>query len=404
MMKFPRTIAVLAAAASIAAVTAIEANAAEPIRIGEINSYTALADFTQPYRKGWEMAVEEINAAGGVLGRPLEVIARDDGGKPGNAVKIAEELRTKENVDILAGTFFSHIGVAVTNCSKQKKKLFLATEPMSDDITWKQGHKYTFRLRPNTYIQSAMLAEEAAKLPAKRWATVAPNYKFGQDAVAACKKVMKKLRPDVEFVEEQWPALFKIDPGATVQALARAKPDGIYSALFSRDLAAFVREAELRGLLTDELTVVGLLTGEPEYLDPMGAEAPKNWIVTGYPWYAITEPKHKKFIDDYQAKYSETPRMGSLVGYVFIQAIKAMIEAAGSTDQDKMIAAMEGLTFDSVVGPITFRANDHQSTMGTWVGRTAIKDGRPVMVDWHYAQGQAYFPSDDEIAAMRGSN
>jgi len=81
-----------------------------------------------------------------------------------------------------------------------------------------------------------------------------------------------------------------------------------------------------------------------------------------------------------------------------------MIEAAGSTDQDKMIAAMEGLTFDSVVGPITFRANDHQSDMGTWVGRTAIKDGRPIMVDWHYAQGQAYFPSDDEIAAMRGSN
>lgn len=403
-MKFPKTFTIMAATAMIAAVSAMQSNAAEPIKIGEINSYTALADFTQPYRKGWEMATAEINASGGVLGRQLKMIARDDGGKPGNAVKIAEELVSKEGVDMLVGTFFSHIGVAVTNYSKQKKKLFLATEPMSDDITWKQGHKYTFRLRPNTYIQSAMLAEEAAKLPAKRWAIVAPNYKFGQDAVAAFKKVMKAKRPDVEFVEEQWPALFKIDPGATVQALARAKPDGIYSALFSRDLAAFVREAELRGLLTDDLTVVGLLTGEPEYLDPMGKEAPKNWIVTGYPWYAITEPKHKKFIDDYQAKYGETPRMGSLVGYVTMYAIKAMIKAAGSTDQDKLIAAMEGLTFDSVVGPITFRANDHQSDMGTWVGRTAIKDGRPIMVDWRYARGQKYFPSDEEIAAMRGSN
>jgi branched-chain amino acid transport system substrate-binding protein len=403
-MKFRKTFAVLAAAATISAVSAIQANAADPIKIGEINSYTALADFTAPYRKGWEMAVEEINAAGGALGRPLEVIARDDGGKPGNAVKIAEELVSKENVDLLAGTFFSHIGVAVTNYSKQKQKLFIATEPMSDDITWKQGHKFTFRLRPSTYIQSAMLAEEAAKLPAKRWAIVAPNYKFGQDAVAAFKKVMKAKRPDVEFVEEQWPALFKIDPGATVQALARAKPDGIYSALFSRDLTAFVREAELRGLLTDDLTVVGLLTGEPEYLDPMGEEAPKNWIVTGYPWYAITDPKHKKFIDDYQAKYNETPRMGSLVGYVFIYAIKAAIDAAGSTDQDKLIAALEGLTFDSIVGPVTFRANDHQSDMGTWVGRTAVKDGRPIMVDWVYKKGPAYFPTDAEIAAMRGSN
>lgn len=378
--------------------------AAEPIKIGEINSYTALADFTQPYKKGWQMAVEEINAAGGVIGRPLEVIARDDGGKPGNAVKIAEELTTKENVDLLAGTFFSHIGVAVTNYSKQRKKLFIATEPMSDDITWKQGHRYTFRLRPSTYLQSAMLAEEAAKLPAKRWAIVAPNYKFGQDAVAAFKKVMKAKRPDVEFVEEQWPALFKIDPGATVQALLRAKPDGIYSALFSRDLTAFVREAELRGLLKPDLTVVGLLTGEPEYLDPMGEEAPKNWIVTGYPWYAIEDPKHKKFIKDYQAKYNETPRMGSLVGYVFIQAIAAMIEKAGSTDQDAMISAMEDLTFDSVVGPITFRGLDHQSTMGTWVGRTAVKDGKPVMVNWHYAKGEDYFPTDEEIKALRGSN
>lgn len=383
---------------------AVVGQAAEPIRIGEINSYTALADFTQPYKKGWQMAVEEINAAGGVIGRQIEVISRDDGGKPGNAVKIAEELTTKENVDVLAGTYFSHIGVAVTNFSKQHKKLFIATEPMSDDITWKQGHRYTFRLRPSTYLQSAMLAEEAAKLPAKRWAIVAPNYKFGQDAVAAFKKVMKAKRPDVEFVEEQWPALFKIDPGATVQALLRAKPDAIYSALFSRDLTAFVREAELRGLLTDDLTVVGLLTGEPEYLDPMGKEAPKNWIVTGYPWYSIKEPKHKKFIDDYQAKYSETPRMGSLVGYTSIHAIAAMIKKAGSTDQDAMIAAMEDLTFDSVVGPITFRGLDHQSTLGTWVGRTAVKDGKPMMVDWHYANGADYFPTDEEVKALRGSN
>ncbi len=393
----------MAAAVAMVGLTGTAASAAEPIRIGEINSYTTLADFTQPYKKGWEMAIEEINAAGGVIGRPLEVISRDDGGKPENAVKAAEELTTKENVDLLAGTYFSHIGVAVTNYSKQRKKLFVATEPMSDDITWAQGNDYTFRLRPNTYIQSAILAEEAAKLPAKRWAIVAPNYKFGQDAVAAFKKVMKEKRPDVEFVEEQWPALFKIDPGATVQALMQAKPDGIYSALFSRDLTAFVREAELRGLLTDDLTVVGLLTGEPEYLDPMGAEAPKNWIVTGYPWYAVTEPAHKKFIADYQAKYSDTPRMGSLIGYISIYAIKAMIEKAGSVDQDKLIAAMKDLTFDSVVGPITFRGIDHQSTLGAWVGRTAVVDGKPMMVDWRYAQGAQYFPTDEEIRQMRGA-
>jgi branched-chain amino acid transport system substrate-binding protein len=256
----------------------------DPIKIGEINSYTGpLAAFTVPYRNGWELAVEEINAKGGVLGRPLEVIARDDGSKPANAIKFAEELTRRENVDLLAGTFLSNIGLAVADFASRKKTLFIASEPLSDAVVWSKGNDYTFRLRPSTYMQAAMLAEEAAKLPAKRWATVAPNYEYGQSAVKAFKEVLQARRPDVEFVEEQWPALFKIDAGATVQALARAEPDAIFNVTFSIDLAKFVREGQLRGLFADR-EVASLLTGEPEYLDPLKDEAPEGWIVTGYPW------------------------------------------------------------------------------------------------------------------------
>ena len=96
--------------------------ASDTIKIGEINSYTRLPAFTEPYRKGWQLAVEEINAAGGVKGKKLEVISRDDAGKPGNAIKIAEELVRKEGVTLLAGTFFSHIGLAVTDFAKQNKE------------------------------------------------------------------------------------------------------------------------------------------------------------------------------------------------------------------------------------------------------------------------------------------
>ncbi len=235
------------------------AGAAEPIKVGEINSYTRLPAFTLPYRNGWQLAVAEINAAGGVLGRPLEVISRDDGGKPGDAVKIAEELVSKEGVALLAGTFFSHIGLAVTDFAKQRKVFFIAAEPLSDAVTWQKGNRYTFRLRPNTYMQANMLAEEAAKLPAKRWATIAPNYKYGQDAVASFKEILKAKRPDVEFVAEQWPALFKIEAGAEVQALANAKPEAIYNVTFGSDLAKFVREGKLRGLFEGR-EVVSLLT------------------------------------------------------------------------------------------------------------------------------------------------
>ena len=125
-------------------------------------------------------------------------------------------------------------------------------------------------------------------MPAKRWATIAPNYAYGKEAVAAFEKALKAAKPDVEFVAEQWPALFKIDAGAEVQALDAAKPDAIFNVTFGSDLAKFVREGETRGLFKGKL-VVGLLTGEPEYLDPLKGEAPQGWIVTGYPWYAITD-------------------------------------------------------------------------------------------------------------------
>jgi branched-chain amino acid transport system substrate-binding protein len=397
-----RTILTTAVAALLTVFSTSIANAQQdPIRIGEINSYTGpLASFTVPYRNGWQLAVEEINAKGGVLGRKLEVISRDDGAKPADAVKFAEELVRREKVDLIAGTFLSNIGLAVADFAQRNKVLFVASEPLTDAIVWSKGNDYTFRLRPSTYMQAAMLAEEAAKLPAKRWATVAPNYDYGQSAVKAFQDVLKGLRPDVEFVEQQWPALFKLDAGATVQALARAKPDAIFNVTFSIDLAKFVREGQLRGLFKDR-DVVSLLTGEPEYLDPLKGEAPEGWIVTGYPWQAIEDPEHKAFLDAYSKRFDDYPRAGSIVGYNTILTIAAMLEKAGSTDTDAMVAAMKNLELDTPFGPITYRALDHQSTMGAYVGRTAKVDGKGIMVDFRYANGADYLPDDATVRKLR---
>src|SRR6201997_3270956 len=168
------------------------------IKIGEINSYSLLPAFTDPYRKGWQLAVEEVNAAGGINGKKLVVISKDDGGKPADAQTAANELVSSDNVSMLVGTFLSNIGLAVSDFAKQKKVFFLASEPLTDAITWSKGNRYTFRLRPSNYMQAAMLAEAAAKLPAKRWATIAPNYEYGQSAVAVFKKLMSEERPDIQ--------------------------------------------------------------------------------------------------------------------------------------------------------------------------------------------------------------
>ena len=270
--------------------------------------------------------------------------------------------------------------------------LYLAAEPLADALVWSKGNRYTFRLRPSTYMQASMLAREAAKNPAKRWATIAPNYAYGKDAVAAFKKVLTAMRPDVEFVAEQWPGLFKIDAGAEVQALAAAEPEAIYNVTFGGDLAKFAREGKLRGLFEDRL-VVGLLTGEPEYLDPLKGEAPEGWLVTGYPWYDIDTPEHDAFLAAYQEKYDDYPRIGSIVGYNTMLTIEALLTKAGSTDTEAMVDALEGLSFDAPTGPITFRALDHQSTMGAYVGWTTLEDGRGKMVEWTYEDGADHFPA-----------
>ena len=376
------------------------AAAQSTIKIGEMNSYKVFPAFLEPYKKGWELALDEINASGGVLGRKLEVVSRDDQGSPGEAVRVAEELLTREHVAFLIGTFPSNVGLAVADFAKQKKVLFIAAEPLTDKIVWQDGNKYTFRLRPSTYMQTAMLIPEAVKLKKKRWAIVYPNYEYGQSATAAFKELLKKAQPDVEFVTEQAPALGKIEAGAVVQALADAKPDAIFSSLFAGDLAKFVREGQTRGLFKNRV-VFNLLAGEPEYLDPLKADTPVGWYVTGYPWQSINTPEHKKFLAAYEKKYHDYPRLGSIVGYAMLMSAADAIKKATSLDQEKLVAAMKGLQVDTPLGKITYRALDHQSTMGAYVGRLSLKDGKGVMTSFHFADGAKYLPSDVEVKKMR---
>lgn len=376
------------------------ASAQETIKIGELNSYKTVPAFLEPYKKAWELAVEEVNASGGINGKKLEVVSRDDNGTPGDAVRAAEELVSREKVAMLTGTFLSHVGLAVADFAKQRQIFFLASEPLTDKIVWESGNKYTFRLRASTYMQTSMLVEDAVKLNKKKWALVYPNYEYGQSAIASFKALMTEKQPGVAFVAEQAAPLGKIDAGAVAQAVADAAPDAIFNVTFGADLQKFVREGETRGLFKDR-PVFSVLGGEPEYLDPMKDEAPVGWYVTGYPWQSIETPEHKAFIEAYGKKFNDYPRLGSVVGYATIHSIAAVLKKAGSVETDKMIAAMKGLQVGTPFGNIVYRALDHQSTMGAYVGRTAVKDGKGVMVDWRYEPGDKHLPAEAVIKAKR---
>ena len=375
----------------------------DTIKIGEINSYSAIPSFTEPYRKGWQLALDEINAAGGVDGKKLEVISKDDGGKPADAVTAANELVANDGVAMLAGTFFSNIGLAVSDYAKQKKILFLAAEPLTDAITLSKGNRYTFRLRPAPTSRrrcSPTRRPSCRRRNGRRSRRITNTASPQSPPSRSCSP---PSAPTLSWVGEQWPPQGKIDAGAVAEAIAKTEPDAIFNVTFGADLVKLVREGETRGLFKDR-AVVSVLAGEPEYLDPLKDETPEGWIVTGYPWNAVSIPDHAAFLKAYQAKYNDYPRLGSVVGYAMLKSAAAILAKAKSTDSEKLVDAAEGINVDTPFGPVTFRAIDHQSTLGAFVGKTALKDGKGVMVDVTYHDGAGYLPSDAEVKAQRPQN
>ena len=278
-------------------------------------------------------------------------------------------------MNILCGTFLSNVGLAVTEFAGKKKVFFLAAEPLTDKITWQDGNRYTFRLRPSTYMQVAMLLPEALAAKKKRWALVYPNYEYGQSAAAAFKELMKAHQPRRRVRHRAGVAARQDRCRRGGAGDRRCQARCHLQRLFGGDLTIFVREGGTRGTFKDRV-VVDLLGGEPEYLDPLKDEAPAGWIVTGYPWNEINTPEHKAFLAAYQKRYNDYPRLGSIVGYLTIKSLAAGIAKAGSTDTEKLVDAFGGLKVDGPFGPFVFRASDHQSTLGAFVGKIAL-EGRP---------------------------
>ena len=402
-MPTRRTLLANASAAFLIATSGAAIAQQPPVKVGELNSYGSMAAFAVPYRNGLNLALDEINAKGGVLGgRKLEFIIRDNGATPGDAVGVAEELITREGVSMLVGTFLSNIGLAVSDFANQKKTLFLASEPLTDAITMAAGNPYTYRVRPGTFMQTRMLVDAVKAKGVKKWAIIAPNYEYGQSAAASFKRLIKEATPDAQIVVEQYPAIgkFAADAGATIAALDAAKPDGIFNVLFGADLTPFVREGSTRGLFKDR-TVVSLLTGEPEYMLPLKDETPENWIITGYPWEQITDSAHKAFVDAYRAKFNDTPRLGSMLGYLVVYMVRDLINKAGAPETDKLIATLNDMKFETIAGPVTMRALDRQSSLGGWVGLSTQKNGQGAMKDWKFIEGSTVMFSESDVKAAQ---
>jgi len=382
----------------LAAPTWAEAATKEPIKIGEMFAYSALPDSAVKWQQGWKLALEEVNASGGVLGRPMEIVSRDDKGNPSEAIKILEDFKNRENIKLFMGTAHGHVGLAASTYAKQNHMLIFRGYGGTSELTTTAGHDLYLTIQPPCDAWAGILAEMAAQSGKKRWAFVAADYATSRSVIEGFQRDLKLLSPQTEFVETQYFPIGKLDAGAVTQAVGHAKPDGIFVVIWGTDYLKFVREGRKRGLFNDRL-VVGPYAGYSAYIKPLGNEAPVGWFsAEAYPVDKIEGQSHKAFVTNFKKTYSDDPDLSSLYSYAIIKILAQAITAVGSDDPAKVTAYIKAHKFDVPGNTLSFRA-DGISSIGDWVGYTGFENAVPTILNPTYVNPAKYLPSAEENMA-----
>ena len=356
----------LAAAASMP----FAAVAADPIKIGfpiPLSGPTAV--YGKPILAGAELAVSQINASGGVLGRKIELLSRDSKANADEAVRLARELIIKDSVDFLAGTLTSAEAPAVSTVAKENKIVFVAPTAKTTLLTDAQHiHPYIFRVASNTDVEGLAGATLMAKWQdVKTIATIAPDYAYGRDSAAAFIAALKKIRPDIQVVDQQWPKLGEPDFTPFINAQMSKKPDAVFCSLFAGDFVNFTKQGTPLGYFKaiGNRLVDGAEIGTTDEAQALGADYPYGIIANAYDpviWSGTEPPEHKKFVADLKA-YAKTEYASgwSIVGYQSIVALAEGVKKAGDTKSEDVAKALAGMSFDTPVGKRSFSGQSHET-------------------------------------------
>jgi branched-chain amino acid transport system substrate-binding protein len=382
------------------------AGAEKPIKIGLIDVYSgAGAAFGKPALNGWKMAVDEFNEKGGLNGRKIELIVRDDKFKPDEALSHARELVIKEQVDFLAGTTNSSCALAVSEFAKKNKKLFMVSISRSHRITGEKGHEYIFRGCPSADLECLAGGIYAASKPFKRWLIIGEDYEYGHSAAENFWKGLASHKKDVEKVGEIWIKLGETDYTSYLTSAMSQKPDAVCIAFGASGLVPFVKQANLFGLF-DKIPVFAFGLADSVFAKALGKDMPINvYGGSNYLWYYPATPANKAFVEKTKKLYDDSypTGIGLFGGYSSAKFLTEAILKAGSVDTQKVIQALEGLTIQTVIGPITMRGCDHQAITPTFWGKLENVSGFPfpVIKEIVITSAEKVMPTCQEIAELR---
>lgn len=344
---------------------------AASIKIGYLDSFTGgLSVYGIPARDAFMLAVDEWNSKGGVAGRKIEVVFRDEQGRADTAVRAARELFLDERVDFVVGVTSSASGVAIADLTKQLKRLVILTGAFSSRIIDEFGHRYIAKASMNSVKESYTLAQHLKKQPWKRYYLLGQDYEYGRVALSAAMEILKKDRPGIQVVAEAFAPFGTADYTPFITAALGANADVVLSSLVGPDVNTFITQAKPFGLF-EKTRFVGFVLAEIHATVAMGDKYPAGVTTTSnFPFYLIDTPEAKSFVEKFRQRTGHWPNNNAVFGYNAANFLLTAIGKAKSTDTEKTIEALQGLTIDAPTGPITMRACDQQAMNPDWVGTT----------------------------------
>jgi branched-chain amino acid transport system substrate-binding protein len=379
--------------------------AQDPIKVGIVDTYTGPATtYTYDVRDAFKLAVDEVNAKGGVVGRKIEFTTRDDKFKVDLALSAAKELVMNEKVDILMGTINSAGGLAVSEYCKTEKVPFLVTFSKSEKVTGEKGHRYVFSITENTVMIGKAAAVGLAKKPFVKYWIAGDDYEYGHALADGVWGNLKKIKPNVELLGQSWWKVGEPELTPYLTAIAAAKPDAVVFATGGASMVNAMKAAKATGF-AEKIPMFLHTATELSTLAPLGLDAPERILGTSnYFFYYPDNPKNKAFVKAFKDAYKREPKVGALYGYITAHFIVQGLAKAGKMDREKLIDALEGMKVDTPVGEVEMRAFDHQAMLPMFMGVTKKSPEYPFLIasDIITIPAKDVMPSVEEIKKARG--
>ncbi|WP_161626633.1 ABC transporter substrate-binding protein [Desulfatiglans anilini] len=404
-----RAIWCLAIGVLVASVTLFCGGAAaeeKPVKLGAMFiSSGKMGGYGKHGAQAIQLAVEEINAAGGILGRKLEATTEDTQLNKERTIEIAKRFILTDKVDFLMGPTSSGLAMTLLDIAKEHKKILIATQAATDALTGANFSPYLFSTLSNAMMHSRSGAYLMANKPYKRWMVVGPDYNYGHSSWEMFITKLKELKPDVEVVGEVFPKFMATDYSAAIEEVLKIKPDAVWCPLWGGDSVAFIKQALPKGLF-DQVKFAFPVGGALETLIPVGKDMPEGiFMSTRYLFTTPDSALNRRFVKAYKERFNEYPDYMAGETYAGVTFIKAAVERAGSTDAEKIIAAVEKepLAWESPEGWKIMRAEDHSVVEDCLWGETVFSEayGFPVLKNIHYVPAEEICRTPEELKAVR---